>query len=288
MYQVLPASLADRLAGCTLSARRPMGGSQQGAHRSRRHGASVEFAEYRSYVPGDPPQRIDWAAYARSDRHLVRRMEEETNLTGVVLLDVSESMRWQGLGPVGKLAWASSLAASLLYVLVRQADRAGLLLLGDRVLARHPWAGSVAALRPALEALDRPPAGGRGDLAAAVEEAAATLPRRSLVLLVSDLLQEPERVLRSVQRLHHDGHDVRVLQVADRSELILPQEGLCELQDLESGERLEADLDELRPAYRQAVEEHIETLRRGLAAVGAVHRLCDTAEEIDAVLRGMG
>jgi uncharacterized protein (DUF58 family) len=283
----LPAALADRLAGLSVSARRAMGGSRQGAHRSNRHGASVEFAEYRDYAPGDPPSLIDWAVYARSDRHLVRRFEEETDLTAHVLLDRTGSMDWRGTGPMRKWDYACQLAAALLYLLVHQGDRAGLVLCGGGEPELLPAAAGIAGLRPLLAAMEATGPAGRGDVASAVERAADALPRRSLVVLIGDLLQPPADLARAVRRLHHDGRDVRVIQIADPAELVLPGDGLAELVDAETGERIEADLDEMRAGWRSAVDRHIAAVRRACHACPADHRLVTTDQDIVHALRGM-
>ncbi|MCK6491419.1 MAG: DUF58 domain-containing protein [Planctomycetes bacterium] len=286
-FRYLPPHLADRLAGLSVSARRAMGGSRQGAHRSTRHGASVEFAEYRDYVPGDSPSLIDWSVYARTDRHLVKRFEEETDLAAYVLLDRTGSMDWRGSGPMRKWDYACHLAAALLYILVRQGDRAGLVVCGGAEPEHHVPAASVGGLKPMLDALEAAAPAGRGDVAAAVEQAAERLPRRCLVVLVGDLLQPPEALARAVRRLHHEGRDVRVIQVADPAELVLPEHGLAELVDAETGEKVEADLDEVRDGWRAAAEEHIAAMRRACHACPAEHRLVTTDQPFVSALRGM-
>ncbi len=287
MSRFLPPALVDRLHGVEIAARRPMGGNQQGAHRSNRHGASVEFAEYRSYVPGDPPNLIDWSVYARSDKHLIRRFEEETNLTGYVLLDRSESMAWRGTGPMTKLEYACHCAAALAYVLVHQADRVGLATFSSDVLARHAPAGSVPALLPLLDELDRSTPAGKGDIAESLHQVAGFLPRRSLVVVISDLLQGVDAVSKAISHLHHDGHDVRMLHVMDRAELTLPEGGLVEVTDLETAERLEVDLDEVREAYRATVENHLEELRRACQGCPAHYTLVDTDTPFESAVRGV-
>ncbi|MBA3709384.1 MAG: DUF58 domain-containing protein [Planctomycetes bacterium] len=284
-YRYLPPYIADRLHGVSVSARRAMAGGLQGLHRSSRHGASVEFAEYRPYTPGDPPSLIDWSVYARTDKHLIRRFEEETNLTGYVLLDCSASLDWRGRGEHTKLAYACYLASGMMYALVHQGDRVGLAWFSSDIVQRHAPAGSAATLGPLLLALEGIAPGGRGDIAASLHQACAFLPRRSLVVVVSDLLQPPAQVVSGIAHLHHDGHDVRVLHVVDRAELALQESGLVEVTDLETGERLEVELDEMRDGYRAAVDGHLLDIRRGCLGSGADYRLVHTDTPIEDALR---
>jgi uncharacterized protein (DUF58 family) len=286
-YRYLPPHLADSLRGLSVNARRAMAGGMQGLHRSTRHGASVEFAEYRSYVEGDAPSLIDWSVYARTDKYLVRRYEEETNLVGWVLLDCSASLAWKGRGELTKLDYAMRLAAGLLYMLVGQGDRGGLALFSEKILSRHAPAGSAAALKPLLLALERAPSGGMGDIAASLHQACQFLPRRSLVIVISDFLQQPEAVLAGIRHLHHDGHDVRALHVVDRAELALIDTGLVEAIDAETNERIEVDLDEVASDYGRAVAAHLDEIRRGCLGCAADYRLVTTETPISDALRGM-
>ncbi len=281
------ARLVDSLGGIAIGARRAMGGALQGLHRSRRHGASVEFAEYRPYVPGDATALIDWAAYARTDRMLVRRFEEETSLTGWVLLDCSASMGWRPRGGRPKLDAACALSAGVLHVLVGQGDRAGLCAFARGLLGTHPPAGTPAALAPTLDALEALLPAGEGDIAAALHAACLVMARRSLVVVISDCLQAPSALSAALAHLHHDGHDVRLLHLVDRAELALEGEGegVVELHDLENGERIEVDLAEARPAYRAAFAEHLEQVRRVALASATDYRRVDTATPVAHVLR---
>ena len=162
-YKFLPPELADRLRGLGVTVRRPVEGALQGLHRSPHHGASVEFADYREYTRGDPPNRIDWAVYARTDRHVIRRYQEETNVRAYILLDTSESMAFRDAGRLSKMDYACSLAAGLMFVLVNQSDAAGLTLFNDEVRKTFPPVGSLGGLRPMLLALEeiKPPAAAR-------------------------------------------------------------------------------------------------------------------------------
>lgn len=284
MPRCLPPELADRLQDCALSPRTVPAGAGQGRHRARAHGSSVEFADYRDYAPGDPPNRIDWSVYARSDRILVRRFEDETALRVHVLLDRSESMAF---GSPAKLAYAAQLAAGLLYVAVRQGDAAALHTLDEKV-ASSPTVRSPAALLPQLDAIDRLTASGKSAIAAGLRTFAEGGPEKGLVVIISDLLEDADGILSAVRHLRHAGHRVALWQVLDRAEIQLSmdgQDGLLELDELETGRRLLVEVDEFREAYAQEVAAHLDRLHHGCAHADAVWRLCDTAVTIDEALR---
>lgn len=264
-FKYLPPALADRLGGLGISVKRPVVGAQQGLHRSPNYGASVEFAEYREYRPGDPVNQIDWAVYGRSDRYMIRRYQEETNVRGYVLLDTSESLGFQASGPMTKLEYGCFLAASMLYILVRQGDTAGLMTFDTAVREGFAPAGSFEGLRPMLQHLEKLGASGGSDIEAALHDAAGRLRARSLVIVISDLLRPAEGILRGLRHLEHDGHDVTVIHVLDPGELDLGLEGLAEIRELETGRRLLVDAGDMRESYRRAVERHLDRLRLGCA-----------------------
>ena len=286
-YKYLPPELADRLHPLNLSVRRPVEGHMQGQHRSPHHGSSVEFAEYREYTRGDPPNLIDWAVYARSDRYVVRRYQEETNLRGFVLLDTSESMAFHEDGLYPKFEYAAYLAAALMYILIRQSDAAGLALFHEGLHKLLPPAGSLEGLRPMLLALEEVKPTGRSRIGEALHKLAERIRSRSLVVLVSDLLREPDEILRGLRHLHHDGHEVMVLHVLDPAELRISFTGMVELKELETGDKLVLQADEFREAYAQAVQRHIETLRRGCTDCLADYHLVNTRRPVEETLQRM-
>jgi uncharacterized protein (DUF58 family) len=283
-YRYLPADWADRLRGLTLSVRRPVEGALQGLHRSPHHGSSVEFADYREYTPGDPPNRIDWAVYGRTDRHMIRRYQQETNLRAYILLDTSESMTFRDLGRCTKLECACSLAAGLMFVLAGQADAAGLTLFNEKVQQTFAPVGTPAALRPLLQALEAITPSGRSRIDQALHATAERLHRRSLIILISDLLQPPADLLRGLQHLHQDQHEIVVFHVLDPAELSLNFSGPVELRELETGARLAVSADELREAYAAEVRLFLDEVRRGCLDCQAEYHLIDTREPVEDVL----
>jgi uncharacterized protein (DUF58 family) len=284
-YACLPPRLADELAGRTLTVRGSVQGALQGLHRSPDFGSSVEFAEYRAYAPGDPAALIDWSVYARSDRYVIRRFQEETNLRAVIALDTSGSLGYRSSEDrPTKLGYAAMLAAGFLYVLIHQGDSARLVTFDAEVRERLPAAASMEMLRPSLEALDAARAEGASDIETALHGLAETLTGRTLVIVVSDFLEPPERILRGVQHLRHDRHDVTLFHVLDRGELSCQGAGLVEIEELERGGRLLVDLEEVRDAYAREVERYLDELRRGSAGMLVDYCLAETGGDPAAAL----
>lgn len=283
-YKFLPPELADRLTNLSLSVRRAVEGGKQGSHRSPHHGSSVEFADYREYVRGDPPNLIDWAVYGRSDRYVIRRYIEETNLRAFILLDTSESMTFHEEGVHSKIDYASFLAAGLMYILVHQSDSAGLALFNEKIHQQMPPVSTLEGLRPMLLALEGIKPSGRSGIEQAMHTLAEQIRMRSLIILVSDCLRDPAEILRGVRHLHHNGHEVTLMHVMDPAEMRLTFSGLVELKELETGEKLLLQTEEYRDAYAAEVQRHVETLRRGCIDCFAEYHLVDTRKPIEEAL----
>jgi uncharacterized protein (DUF58 family) len=283
-YKFLPPELADRLRGLGVNMRRPVEGAQQGLHRSPHYGSSVEFADYREYVPGDPPNRIDWSVYARSDRYVIRRYQEETNVRAYILLDTSESMAFRDAGKLSKMDYACHLAASLMFVLVGQSDSAGLTLFNDGVQKTLPPVASMGGLRPMLLALEAVKPAGPSKIEQALHTLAEQIQRRSLIILISDLLQNPADTIRGIRHLQHNKHEVLVLHVLDAAEINLNFSGLHELRELETGARLPVHGDEVREAYAEEVRKFLDEVRRGCLGSLADYQLVDTRVPVEEML----
>jgi len=267
-FKYLPPRVADQIRGLSLSARRPMQGGIQGLHRSPDFGASVEFAEYRDYIEGDAPNLIDWSVYAKTDRYMIRRFQDETSLRACVLVDASASMNWKQTGTVTKFEYACSLAAGLMYLLVSQGDAVSLSFFTDKLTQRFASVASVDSLSPVMLEMEKIEPQGAGNIEKALHEAAEALGQRSLVIVISDLLQPPAQLARGLQHLQHNRHDVTVFHVLDAAEIALPMHGLVELRDLETAEKLLIQADEIRPRYAQAVQGYLGEVSRLCASCG--------------------
>lgn len=276
IYRFLPPGLFRRLHGLEITVRRPMDGMRQSQHRSLALGSSVEFAEYRNYIPGDAIQRIDWAVYARSDRLVVRQTHEEVNARTYVLLDISSSMRFRGEGPMSKMDYACYLAAGIMYMMVTQGDSASLVTFDSGLRDVFPLTGSADGLRAPLLHLETIDPSRPGDIEGSLHEAAGMIKGRTLVVVISDLLQDPGDVMRALHHLQHDGKDVTVFHVLDPAEMNLPMKGLADLHELESGRRMTLDLDEIRDLYEKEVLRYLDEIRRGCSRLRFDYVLTDT------------
>lgn len=281
MSRFLDPAVLARIDDLELLARTVVNGFINGLHRSPYFGLSTDFAEHRAYMPGDDIRRLDWRVYGRTDRLYVKEFEADTNANLALLLDVSTSMHYTSHA-VTKLDYARYLAASLAYLSRRQRDRIGLVTFDAALVDVVPC--SARHLDPVLHAIDRAEAKGPGALAAPLAAIAEALPRRSIVVLLSDLYEDPGRLVTALAGLKARGHDVIVLHVLDPAELTFPFEGAAPFVDLETGDRMSIVPEKLRAEYRAALDAHLAALKDRCAANGVDYWLCDTARPLDFAL----
>jgi uncharacterized protein (DUF58 family) len=261
-----------------------MEGIRAGLHRSPFTGFSAEFTEYRQYVPGDDLRYLDWRVLARTDRHYLKKFEEETNLRCFLLVDTSRSMNF-GAGKVTKAAYARTLVATLAWFLHQQRDVVGTALFDQHVhdVVAPRW--RPGHLRHVFATLSREPAGRDTDLAAALRETARLCRHRNLIVIVSDFLTPPAAWTSSLAELAAAGHDVRALQILDRSEHALENFGQPALwEDLETGETRYVDPAQARAAYRQRFDAHAADLRSAFDRAAVDRHLISTDEPLDQAL----
>jgi uncharacterized protein (DUF58 family) len=266
-----------------LRARTIVEGFLIGLHRSPYKGFSVEFSEYRQYMPGDDLSLLDWKLYARSDRYYVKKFEEETNLECHLLLDASGSMRY-GSGPVTKLDYGSYLAASLAYLMDRQHDAVGLMAFAEEILMHLPASARPGHLRRLLLQLDRLEAGRGSDLSKPLHRLAEALSRRGMVVLISDLLDEPDDVVTGLRHLRFRGSDVIVFHLLDHAELTFPFERATRFQDLETEDEVMAVPATVRDHYLKEIGDLIARYERELRLGGIDYFLVDTQKPLDFAL----
>ena len=285
-YRFLPAHMAERLRGIEIGVRRPMDGSKQGLHRSPAFGSSVEFAEYREYMPGDPISQIDWPVYARSDRYVIRRFHEDVSIRCYVLLDISGSMGYKGSGAMSKIEFASYLAASMLYVMIQQSDTSSLITFDNRIRSYHEPTGTFTRLKPMLLELENLKLGIAGDIEAVLHNAAELIKGRALVMIVSDFLQEPEKIIRGINHLYHDGKDVTLFHLMDPNELNMAISGLLEVVSMEQEGKLIVDFGLIKESYLKQLRLYLEKLRTGCQKIRADYVFADTGMDVyDAILQ---
>ena len=278
-----PATLA-RISGLIVRARMIVEGSITGLHRSPFHGSSVEFAEHREYVPGDDIRHIDWKVFGRSDRFYIKQFEEETNLRVQLVMDASESMNY-GSGAMTKLEYARTLAAALAYLILGQQDAVGALVFDDKIRADAPISQSRSHLQDLVSVLSQESGKDTTDIGEVLGRVSDRLKRRCLIVLMTDLFDEPEGILHGLRRLRHAGHDVLVLHVMDPDELEFPFTRMTMFEGLEGMQDQLADPEAVREAYLAEVREFTRTIRRDFRNSGIQYQLADCSRGFDQILR---
>jgi uncharacterized protein (DUF58 family) len=249
-------------------ARRRMQGTLTGKHTSPDKGVSMEFAEHRPYAPGDDPRTLDWRVMARSDRNVVRQYIEETNLRTTLAVDVSGSMAYTGKQaavldgkPMSKLAYAKYLAAALAYLFIKQGDAAGLVTFDRKPLEFVRAASRPSQVRRILEVLDRSKAGADTDAAAVLHDVAERIPRRGVVVVISDLFDEPARIVEALHHFDFRQHELVVFHLMAEEELTFPFSGYQQFRDLEKvSPMLRIDPHAVRAAYLERIGRFVRTL----------------------------
>ena len=283
--QYLQPSVARRVKRLDLKAKFIVEGFLAGLHDSPYRGCSLEFAERRKYVAGDDPRRLDWTAWAKTDRLFIKTFQAETNLSAYLLVDTSRSMGYTGPGgDMSKLEYATALAAAIGYLLVCQHDAVGLGVLGAGLTKLLPPHSSRRQLVRVLSELAQTTAEGGTALADGLHAVARRAKRRSLMMLLSDLVDEPGPVLEAIRHLVFRGHDVIVFQILDRVERDLDLEGPVILEDPETGARVATDADHIRAAYGERIASFVARYERGVHELGADFVAITTSTPFDEAL----
>jgi uncharacterized protein (DUF58 family) len=257
----LDAAALSRLAAVPLFARRPMQGTVSGRHPSPHRGSSVEFAEYRKYVPGDDLRRLDWRAYGRSDRFYVKEFEADTNLRCCLVLDTSGSM---GFGPTGatKLDYARRIGGALGYLALQQGDAVGLSCVAGGLVRNIPPKRNPAHLIALFDLLEAAKPHGETQLASVLHELAETIRQRALIVIISDLFVEPELLGSCFQHLRFRRHDVAVFHLLEAQEMEFNFRRPMRFLDMEGGTSIFADPTEIADRYHRALNGYLTELRR--------------------------
>jgi len=273
-----------RLSNLYLKARWVVEGTMSGIHRSRSKGFSVEFEEHREYSPGDEIRRIDWKALGKTDKYFIKETEDETNLRAYLILDVSASMDYASNG-ISKFAYGCILTASLAYLILKQQDAAGLVTFSSRIESFIPPRARRGYLMEILHALEGQTPSGETALGKILQEIAGKINRRGLVILISDLLDEPEDILEGLRLFRFKGSDVIVFHLLDAAELDLPFDGNILFEDTEQTHlRVTADPQAIRQVYRKVVEEFTGHLRKQCQERSIDYQLLSTSTPLDQAL----
>lgn len=257
----LDAAVLSRLAAVPLFARKPMVGSVSGRHPSPYRGSSVEFAEYRKYVPGDDLRRLDWRAYGRSDRFYVKEFEADTNLRCCLVLDTSGSMDF-GSGGITKIEYARRLAGALGYLALLQGDAIGLSCVADGIVRNIPPRRNPAHLTTVFDILEQAKPQNDTQLASVLHELAETIRQRALIIILSDLFVEPELLRECFQHLRFRKHDVAAFHLLDPQELSFTFRRPMRFIDMEGGPAVFAEPNEIADRYHRVLEDYLAQIKQ--------------------------
>ncbi len=283
----LDPEVISRLMGLPMHARMPMLGTVTGMHRSPIRGSSLEFAQYRKYVPGDDIRRLDWRVWGRTDRYYLKEFEADTNLRLMLLLDVSGSMSY---GPEGatRLDFARKMAGTLAYLAARQGDAVGIWSSAGQEAktepVHFPARRGAAHLGLVLDTIGDLKSGGGTSLIESLHEAAEQVSQRALILVFSDLFTEASELREAIQHLKFRKHDVSVIHLLDRQELDFDFERPARFVDLEGGDAVLADPTEVARVYRQAIREWLTEIDAIVRTTGLDYHRVMLEEDYAAVL----
>ena len=251
----------SKLSRMDIRARLIVEGFISGLHKSPYHGFSVEFAEHRQYFPGDELKHIDWKVFGRMDKFYVKEYEEETNLSCHILLDCSGSMEYTS-EEITKLEYSSYLAAALAYVLIRQQDSVGLVTFDEKIRKIIPPKSSPVILKNILRELEIIKPGGKTNIEEILHSLALRIKKRGLIILISDLFDNPENVLAGLKHFRHKKHEVIVFHIMDKNEYELPFKKTILFKDIETGEEIISEPETLKKEYKNMLNSFINKYKK--------------------------
>jgi uncharacterized protein (DUF58 family) len=274
-HSFIDKTLLSRLASLPIESRVPMMGNVAGKHRSPHRGSSVEFAEYRKYVPGDDTRRLDWKAFARSDRFYIKEFEADTNLRAYFVVDASGSMNFSGADD-SKIQFARRIAASLAYLLVNQGDAAGLSICTDKLHLEVPPSRRAAHLERFFSTLSDIQPSGETGLIPALHTIAEKISHRAFVVILSDLFTDPTALGEALQHLRYRKHDVSVFHLMDAMEIGFDFDRPHRFVDLEDQTAIIAEPNLIADEYKTALNEFLKNVRAKCHDASADYQLITT------------
>src|SRR6516165_3285063 len=259
-------------------------GFLSGIHASPFHGFSVEFSEHRKYVPGDDLKDLDWNVFAKTDKYYLKKFQAETNVTGYLVMDLSASMAYTFRQELTKFEYGICLAAALGYLMIHQQDPVGLVTFDTAIRTALPPRSKRTRLGQILALLANLRPTGKTDIAACLQQLAAMVRNRSLVMLFSDLLADPDPILASLHNLRHRGHEIILFHILDEAEVHFPFEGVVEFADVEENRKLTLDAKSMRPDYLRSLAAFRKRYKDDCSKVGIDYVPIDTSVNFDKAL----
>ncbi len=259
-------------------------GFLQGLHASPFQGFSVEFSEHRKYVPGDDLKDLDWNVYAKTDKYYLKKFQAETNVTGYLVMDLSASMAYTFRQELTKFEYAICLAAALGYLMIHQQDPVGLITFDTHIRASLPPKSKRTQLANILALLANLKPAGATDVAASLHQLASMIRSKSLIMIFSDLLADPEPILQSLHHLRHRGHEIILFHVLDEAEVHFPFQGVVEFKDVEESRRLTVDSRSMKADYLEALNAFRQRYQTECSRVGIDFVAMDTSVGFDKAL----
>lgn len=283
-YRYLDPSALARVKNLQMVARGVVEGFISGLHSSPYKGFSIEFAEHREYTPGDDPRHLDYKMLARTERLYIKQYEEETNMRVQILLDISGSMGYRHESKINKFEYGAYLTAILAYMMTRQQDSVALTTFDDDIRLDIPAGSSPRHFNEMMRQLERIAPGEHTQVADVLHKLANRFKRRCLIVLISDLYDDPDAVIRALHHFRHRRHEVIVFNVFDQAELEFPFRDVVVFEDMETSERIQIDPAYVRDAYKEQIDQFVGTFRRACAESAIDYVLTDTSVPYDFML----
>lgn len=285
MHSFIDSDLLSRLGTLPIESRAPMMGNVAGKHRSPHRGSSVEFAEYRKYVAGDDTRRLDWKAFARSDRFYIKEFEADTNLRAYFVLDASGSMNFSSPGHETKIQYARRIAASLAYLLVNQGDSAGLSICTNQLHLEIPPSRRAAHLERFFTTIGNVEPQGETGLIPALHTIAEKIGQRAFVVILSDFFANTTELHEALQHLRYRKHDISLFHLMDPQEIGFEFDRPHRFVDLEDGTAIVAEPNLISDEYHSALNEFLANVRSRAHDAAADYQLVTTDTPLEPLLR---
>jgi uncharacterized protein (DUF58 family) len=283
---LLEPHVLQKISKMELFAKQVMDGFVQGMHKSPHIGFAIDFAQHRQYVQGDDIKRIDWRVFAKNDRYYIKQYEVTTNLRCQIVVDASGSMSYKGAGDVlSKFRYAQFVAAALSYIVLHQQDSAGLVTFDNKVRSFIPPKSAPSQLMRILRTLDTTQSENESGIAPILHELAERFDRRGMVIVISDLFDDADKLIESMHHLRHKRHEVILMQVIANDEIEFPFRKWSLFENLERrADRIKLDPALMRSIYLENLARHQSRLKEGLAKLNVAHLILNTSQPFDQAL----